>query len=343
DKKSPIPARVGLSLMGWKPKTQAEYALEYLEVDFENAKNAELTPFQGIIEKGKDFFLTDERGMWSIYEELYTSFKDKIKLNTTVTGIKYNSSMVEVTTSDGEVYTADYALCTFSTGVLASDMVTFTPPLPEWKQEAILTMPMAVYTTIYVKFPTKFWDDKEIILYAGPTRQSIAVFQDLQRPGIYPNNSGLLLITVTGDEGRRIEKQSLEDTKAEMFKMLKGVYGPNISEPTDIYSPRWTQNKFVRGCYSEGTVGMTSKTFENLAKNLGNLYFSGEANNEEWYSYMQGAYFTGENQAKSIVKANHCKEKPQNCTVSGTDSFRACSPVVSTTIMSIWLLQMFIG
>ncbi|KXJ14400.1 Polyamine oxidase 1 [Exaiptasia diaphana] len=98
DKKSPIPARVGLSLMGWKPKTQAEYALEYLEVDFENAKNAELTPFQGIIEKGKDFFLTDERGMWSIYEELYTSFKDKIKLNTTVTGIKYNSSMVEVIT-----------------------------------------------------------------------------------------------------------------------------------------------------------------------------------------------------------------------------------------------------
>ena len=78
-----------------------------------------------------------------------------------------------MTTSDGEIYTADYALCTFSTGVLASEMVTFNPPLPEWKKEAILTMPMSVYTKIFLKFPKKFWDDKEYILYGGSTRRAV--------------------------------------------------------------------------------------------------------------------------------------------------------------------------
>ena len=42
----------------------------------------------------------------------------------------------------------------------------------------------------------------------------------------------MLLLTVTGHEGRRIEKQSVEDTKKEIVKMLRGVYGQNVSEPT---------------------------------------------------------------------------------------------------------------
>jgi polyamine oxidase len=42
------------------------------------------------------------------------------------------------------------------------------------------------------------------------------------------------LITVTDDEGRRIEKQSFEETKAEIVKMLRGVYGRDIPEPTGI-------------------------------------------------------------------------------------------------------------
>jgi polyamine oxidase len=83
----------------------------------------------------------------------------------------------QVTTSDGEVYTADFGLCTFSTGVLGSDMVTFNPPLPDWKQESILKMPMSVYTKIYLKFPRKFWDDKEYILLASDRKGFFPVFQ----------------------------------------------------------------------------------------------------------------------------------------------------------------------
>ena len=87
---------------------------------------------------------------------------------------------------------------------------------------------------------------------------------------------------------------------------------------------------------------MSSKTFEDLAKKLGNLYFSGEATNEEWYGYMQAAYLTGEEQAKSIVKANDCKEKHKNCPVSSVDTFRACPKALSVTML-ILFFQMLIG
>jgi len=63
----------------------------------------------------------------------------------------------------------------------------------------------------------------------------LALFvQDLQRPGIYPNNSGLILWTITGDTGRRVEKQSTKKTKKEVYKILRGMYGKKIPRPTGI-------------------------------------------------------------------------------------------------------------
>jgi len=50
--------------MGWDPKTPQEFALEYLEIDFENSKAAELLPFDALFEKDLhgDFFMADKRG-----------------------------------------------------------------------------------------------------------------------------------------------------------------------------------------------------------------------------------------------------------------------------------------
>lgn len=91
-----IPARLWLSLNGWKPQTPAQYAIEYLEIDFENAKKAELVPFNGLFEKGSDFFVTDRRGVWELYKDLDKGFMKRILLRTTVTGIEYNDKAVKV-------------------------------------------------------------------------------------------------------------------------------------------------------------------------------------------------------------------------------------------------------
>ena len=228
-----IPARVGLQLMGWKDEKQPiRKVVEYFNFDFEYGKRPELTSFFQLSEAGDEFFVSDQRGFWSIFEDLYLPLTNRILLGKTVKEIKCSATSVEVTTSDGDKFSADYALCTFSTGVLASDIVTFNPPLPEWKKEAIFKCPLTVYTKIFLKFPSKFWDDHEYILYASEERSRFPVFQDMERPGILPNGSNILLITVTENEGRRIERQAYNETKTEVMKMLRTIYGQGIPDAT---------------------------------------------------------------------------------------------------------------
>ena len=76
----------------------------------------------------------------------------------------------------------------------------------------------------------------------------------------------------------------------------------------DIYYYRWSQDPFVQGSYSEPYVGFTSEDFNKLGQNLGRLYFAGEATSEEWYGYMQGAYYTGEEKGKMIACQIHPNE-----------------------------------
>ena len=66
----------------------------------------------------------------------------QLMLNATVGKVRTTSRGVRVTLASGEVLAADYALCTFSLGVLQHDDVRFIPPLPTWKQEAIHSMAM---------------------------------------------------------------------------------------------------------------------------------------------------------------------------------------------------------
>ena len=227
-----IPARVGLQLMGWKDERPIDQVVEYLKFDYEFGKRPELVSFYQMFEGGEEVFIADQRGIWSMYEDLYKPLTNRILLNKTVTEIKYSTTGVEVFTSDGKKFSADYALCTFSTGVLASDKVTFNPPLPEWKKEVIFKNPMSVYTKIFLKFPSKFWDDHEYILYASKERGRFPVLLNLERPGFLPNGSNILLITVTDDEGRRVEKQTYNETKAEIMKMLRKFYGQDIPDAT---------------------------------------------------------------------------------------------------------------
>jgi polyamine oxidase len=128
---------------------------------------------------------------------------------------------------------AKYGLCTFSTGVLASDLVEFIPELPKWKKDAIIRIPLAYYTNIYVKFPNAFWEDNEFIYNAGSFTETFPLVYNLNKKGIH-EGSNILLFTAIEDHSLRIEAQSDEnETKAEVMKTLREMYpNINIPEPT---------------------------------------------------------------------------------------------------------------
>ena len=90
----------------------------------------------------------DPRGFKHIIQAEAEQFlhPHQLMLNATVTDIRYRDNGpkegVAVRLADGSTLEADYAICTFSLGVLQHDDVVFDPPLPDWKQEAIQSMTM---------------------------------------------------------------------------------------------------------------------------------------------------------------------------------------------------------
>lgn len=227
DQRPDMSVRAALSSVGWKPDTPAKRVIEYSVLDFEFAERPKMESFMGFGRRSLDFFVADLRGYGSIFLKMADKFKDRILLNKVVKSISYSRYGVRVTTVDGESFTGNYGLCTFSTGVLASDSVVFSPSLPQWKVEAISKIPLAYYTKIFIKFPYKFWDSHEFILYAHRIRGYYPMWMDIEARDILPG-SAILHVTVTGEMSLKVEGQSEAETLKEIMTELRKVYGPNI-------------------------------------------------------------------------------------------------------------------
>ena len=174
-----IDVQTGLRLAGWQSQNTAQSSIEYFCVDFDAADRPHYVSARvksytnGSIdsEGGKQFFVFDKRGYAVLVEEMAKSFlepKDpRLLVNQVVDNIKWDDNGVEVSTTTGEMFTADYLLITFSIGVLKSNAVKFTPDLPAKILEPIYKIEMADYIKIFLKFPSRFWDKKQYILYAS--------------------------------------------------------------------------------------------------------------------------------------------------------------------------------
>lgn len=313
-KQEDISVRVGLRLANWLPVTPEKEASEYFEYDFEYAVPPKYVSTRTWIADngnihsigGKQFFVTDPRGYVHIVNCLADMFLEpsdsRLRLNTTVTKVKYNKDGVYVTSANGDVFIAKYALVTFSIGVLKSGLVQFIPELPPWKLEAIFKLNMVIYTKIFLKFPKKFWDDNEYILYASKRRGYYTMMQNLEADARLPKGTNILLITVTGEESIRLEYQTKEQTQTEIMQVLKNMYGPNIPDPLGIYYPKWGLDRYFFGSWANLPIGIRSSDYVSLRKPVGPVFFSGEATHELYNGYVHGAYITGVEEGEKIAR-----------------------------------------
>lgn len=310
--------RAGLNLAGYKPVLDPEAsAWEWFSMDFEYAQIPDVSSqeftvvnynstYYGFSEES--YFVHDRRGISAFLHGEASTFlapsDPRLLLSTIVTNISYSPQGVTISNKDGSCISADYAICTFSVGVLQSDLVTFDPPLPEWKRIAIETFQMGVYTKIFIQFPADriFWNPGyQYLLYASPQRGYYPIFQPLDLTDFLPG-SGILIATVVSDQSRRIEAQSDERTKAEILAVLRNMFGAdNVPEPIDFMYPRWSQTAWARGSYSNWPPGLTLEGHQNLRANLDRLWFAGEATSQQYYGFLQGAWFEGKGTGEKVA------------------------------------------
>lgn len=358
-------ARAGLALAGWAPAhhDMEAQAAEYWSWDFD----ASLPPDQSSMIFGsatdnltfgqfspENNIVIDPRGYDALARAEAASFLSpndpRLQLNKHVTDIHYSDSTVTVSSSDGSCVQADYAICTFSLGVLQSDAVHFHPPLPAWKQAAIRSFDMGTYTKLFLQFNHTFWPKhRQFMLYASPTQRGrYPIWQSLDGHAFIPG-SHIIFATVNHDESYRIEQQTDAETKAELLAVLADMFPDvEIPQPTAFLYPRWTKTPWARGSYSNWPVGTTLETHQNLRANTGRLWFAGEATSAQYFGYMHGAWFEGREAGAHVAElasgrscfriegeAEVCGERLRYETLKGT------SPLEHYTLLNGWAAKSF--
>ncbi|KAL5357436.1 hypothetical protein BJX96DRAFT_181843 [Aspergillus floccosus] len=317
--------RQAMALGGWKPKVDdmAAQAVDWLRGDVESASPAGESSFgfgtsAGAFTFGQfgpdNLLVTDPRGYSAIIEgEAATFLKpndSRLLLNTQVTNISYSDTGVTVYNLDDTCITADYALCTFSLGVLQNQAVTFSPELPMWKRTAIQKFTMGTYTKIFMQFNETFWPaDSQNLLYASPDRRGYyPSFQPLDAPG-FLEGSNILFVTVLAEEAHRVERLSDEETQAEIMAVLRQMFpGTTIPEPTAFFYPRWNKAEWAYGSYSNWPLGTSLEMHQNLRANTSRLWFAGEATSSQYFGFLHGAWFEGREAGAQIAGLiqGHC-------------------------------------
>lgn len=234
-----------------------------------------------------------------------------VSLNTKVTGITVNAGREKgvppVTVSvqakkDGKSVSctdleADYCVVTLPLGVLQSGSVTFEPPLPNDKRDAIQSMGMGVENKIILRYTKPFWEGKEPYLQSPDVR-----FRFIN--GHYFGLDGVIIAHTGPPFSRGFDGLSDQQVIDEVKAVLKGMYGSRMNEAwyCDGNVTRWHEDEFAMGSYSYMKLGSHTQHVRALGAPChdGRLYFAGEACSLEAAQCVHGAYDTGQRAADAI-------------------------------------------
>jgi polyamine oxidase len=328
EKKTDLSIKHAMEYEGFFGDTPLERAIEYYTFDLQNGPAAITSlksTYVGDVSTSTSYgdgqyFIEDKRGFSEVPRRLLREALGKendprLRLNTVVTQVAYNNTGVTVTTSSGEKITGDYAISTFSLGVIQHKHKSlFIPNLPESKLDAIFRKGMVTYTKIFLEFPTKFWTKytkgTEYFLYPGEEEGRYQWWQDLTLP-IYGDsftkakpNSHILLVTTSGKESERIETMDDQDVLDEIMEILGKMFPEEDSIPRaiNIFIPRWRYNELYYGSYSYQEPGFRiEEDYAALQQPLDRLYFGGEYTSKSNSGFVTGGYLAGISAAKQIM------------------------------------------
>eukprot|EP00933_Yihiella_yeosuensis_P070559 TRINITY_DN78675_c0_g1_i1.p1 TRINITY_DN78675_c0_g1~~TRINITY_DN78675_c0_g1_i1.p1 ORF type:complete len:520 (-),score=106.63 TRINITY_DN78675_c0_g1_i1:236-1795(-) len=296
-----------LAAKGWKVETDIDMAVEYMNVDFEYAEEPDLISVKHNVHgeySCRDFgeehyFVDDPRGFESILPELPAEVQ--CHLSCPVESVHQTDDVTKVTCKGGKVFMAKVALCTASVGVLNSGLIKFEPPMPEPMAKALSTMTMCNYTKVCAEVDVVPWKkDNVYIVRAGPPRGHHVIWQPMA-------NSKIVMVTSTGDEGRRVEQLPEEELKAELEAALAKMYDKK-TKVTAVHVPKWSSNPYFCGAYSFLPTHSMPEGWEVVNEPHKRVFFAGEALHPRWSGYLHGAYGSGEDTAKMILKFLGVKE-----------------------------------
>jgi polyamine oxidase len=287
-----VSVREALRWHSWVPSSPLDFALEWMDFDFEYGDGPEdasvrhnILEEQTRITYGDESWLcTDARGFDAIAKQLHedaVAAGAEILLGRVVRRVEGTGCGVVVHTAGGERHTADLTIVTASLGVLQSGAIEFTPRLPVALCEALSSYRMAHYAKVFAEYPVCWWrppscssgadggsgEGMASLLGGGHTLlvndargrwPLLTVVSD--GDGRSGTHAAILCATAVGTEARRLEELSEADLATELTEVLRSHFPEaRVPPPAAIRRSTWGSDPLYRGAYSFLPVGALSR------------------------------------------------------------------------------------
>ncbi|RPA81364.1 hypothetical protein BJ508DRAFT_209259 [Ascobolus immersus RN42] len=236
-----------------------------------------------------------------------------VRFDHEVSRIDYFGEKVKVEFTNGNVLEGDEVVVTLPLGVLKDNKISFEPPLPNWKQDAISRLGFGLLNKVVLVYQEAFWDvDKDM---AGSLNDADGdkLSQDSYRSKrgrfymfwncVKVSGTPMLVALMTGDAAEETEKQSDEQIVTEVTDVLTKMFpGKNVQRPLESIITRWRSDPYARGSYSYIATGSTGEDYDRLAAPVADkVFFAGEATCGTHPATVHGAYISGLRAASEVA------------------------------------------
>lgn len=216
------------------------------------------------------------------------SVSDKISYKTIVQSIDYSGDQIVVNTQNGQ-HTADKVVISVPLQILKVGDVSFTPPLPQSKLDAMNETIVWEGFKAFFEFSSNFYGDDEYLFEVEPATDGQKMYYNAALGQNTTKN--ILGLFVVGKPAQDFISRSGEDLKNFILNELDGIYdGQAIPNYSNHITQNWNNEPFIKGGYL--TDHANWRTVRELGNPVGNkLFFAGGAytDGEDWVSVHTAA------------------------------------------------------
>jgi len=257
----------------------------------------------------RDLGRYDDSGVnWRVVEGYGTTIATHatgvpVVLDCPVRCIDHSERRLRVETANGTI-TADAAIITLPSALLAEGTLAFTPALPE-KIQAAAGLPLGHADKLFLSLSDADEFDKDSRLFGRTDRSRTGVyhFRPFGRPQIEAYFGGPLATDLEAGG----ERAFFDFALAELSALLGSTFTRRI-KPLRLHP--WRVDPFSRGSYSYALPGKADCRAALAAPVDDRLFFAGEACSRGDYSTAHGAYLTGVAAAGQAITARRGKHRP---------------------------------
>lgn len=226
----------------------------------------------------------------------------KIQYNQAVEEINYQNEKIQIKTAAGQTFEADKVLITVPITILQQEMISFNPPLPTNKIDAIKGVEMGDGIKVFIEFREKFYPD---MIVMGGILGALSASERLYYDAAFGKDveKHVLGLFTVGENATPYAQ--LENDQAIIDKILGELDEMFEGKASETYEKHiiqnWSKEPFIGGSYPQ--------SYENRSQNIANIlepldkkvFFAGEAIHDEWQSTVNGACESGYEVVKNLL------------------------------------------